>query len=254
MGTTKLTRKEIVAEDAVHETIVSIVDFIGAHRKKILILGGIAIIAALGIYGGLLLLEKKEIQAQEILGRGIDFYHATIDPEATDDPYGKGSGAVFSSEPLKYQAAAGEFSSIVSGYGYTKVSAIALYYLGLTQLKQGNTQEGLRNLEKAAGGSRVRVIGDLARRVLAQHYAASGNYGKAKEILEGIIDDPDYELPKEDLSIQLSRILVAEGKREEAVKVLEKANSQGSESSSFRQKLTAELDSVLKITQTEPQP
>ncbi|MBN2319578.1 MAG: hypothetical protein JXR49_10900 [Acidobacteria bacterium] len=254
MGTTKLTRKEILAEDSVHGSIVSLVDFLATHKKKIIILGAIAILVALGAYGGILFLEKKEIQAQEILGRGIDFYHAEIDPDATDDPYEKGSNAVFSNESLKYQAAAEEFSSIVSGYGYSKVSIIARYYLGLTQLKQGKAEEAVKNLREAANNSKARTVGYLAQKVLAQHYEASGNYGEVKTILERMINDAQYDLPKDDLSMQLARVLIAEGKNDEAVKVLQEATSQGSAYSSLRQKLMAELEKVQESTEAEPEP
>lgn len=253
VGTTKLTRKEIT-EDSVHESIVSLVDFLAIHKKKIIILGTIAVLVALGIYGGLIFLEKKEIQAQEILGRGIDFYHAEIDPDAADDPYGKGTDAAFRSESLKYQAAAGEFSSIVSGYGYSKISVIARYYLGLTQLKLGETEEAVRNLEEAANNSKGRIVGYLAQKVLAQHHEASGNYGEAKAILERLIDDVKYDLPKDDLSMQLAGILIAEGNNGEAVKVLQEATSQGSEFSSFRQKLMTELEKAQKKTGTDIEP
>ncbi len=254
VGTTKLTRKEILAEDAVHGTIISLIDFLGVHKKKIATFGALAIVVALGVYFGLLFLEKKELQAQEILGRGIDFYHAQIDPEATEDPYGKGPTAVFRDESLKYQAAAKEFSSIVSGYSYSKVSIIARYYLGLTQLKLAETDEAVKNLETVANNSKGRTVGYLAKRVLARHYEESGNLEEAKKILESMIADTQYDLPKEDLSIQLSRILVAEGKNEEAIKVLQEANSQGSAFSNFKQKLVAELDKVQKTTQKEPEP
>lgn len=254
VGTTKLTRKEILAEDAVHGTIISLVDFCRTHKKKIIILGAVALVVALGIYSGLLFLEKKETQAQELLGRGIDFYHAEIDPEATENPYEKGSTAVFKDESSKYQAAAGEFSSIISGYGYSKLSVVARYYLGLTQLKQGETEDAVKNLQTAANNSKDRTVGYLAKRVLARHYEESGDYGEAKKILESMINDANYDLPKEDLSIQLSRILVAEGKKDEAVKVLQEASSQGTASSSLRQKLVAELDKVQNTTQTEPEP
>ena len=254
VGTTKLTRKEILAEDAVHGTIISLIDFCSSHKKKLIILGAVAIVAAIGIYSGLLFLEKKEIQAQEILGRGIDFYHAEIDPDVTENSYEKDSTAVFKDESSKYQAAAREFSSIISGYGYSKVSVVARYYLGLTQLKQGETEEAVQNLKTAANNSKDRIVGYLAKRVLARHFEESGDYGEAKKILESMINDSNYDLPKEDLSIQLSRILVAEGKKEEAVKVLQEANSRGTVSSSLRQKLVAELDKVQNTMQTESEP
>jgi len=254
VGTTKLTRKEILAEDAVHGSIISLVDFLGLHKKKIAVLGAIVAVVALGVYFGLLILEKKEIQAQDILGRGIDFYHAEIDPDATDNPYEKGSTAVFRNESLKYQAAAREFSSIVTGYGYSRVSVIARYYLGLTQFKLGETAEAVENLKTVANNSKGRTVGFLAQRILARHYEESGEYGEAKKILESMLANAKYDLPKDDLSLQLARILVAEGKNQEAVKVLQEANAQVSSFSSFRQKLVTELDELQKTTQAGQAP
>lgn len=254
MGTTKLTRKEILAEDPVHGTIIALVDFLGAHKKIISILAIAAVFVAFGIYGGLHFLEKREIQAQQTLARGIDFYHAEIEAEATGNPYENGPTPAFKNESLKYQAASREFSSILSGYGYSKVSIIARYYLGLTQLKLGKKEEAIKNLEMVSNNSKERVVGYLAKRVLARSHQESGNYEEAKKILRNMLADDRYTLPKEDLSLQLSGILIAEGKKEEAVEVLQEANAQGSAFSSFKPKLTAELDRVQKTIQTKPEP
>ena len=253
MGTRKLTRKEIIAEDRAHKAMVALVEFLNLHKKKILIFCVFAILAVLGIYAGLNFLGKKEVKAQEILGRGIDFYHAEIDPDATDDPFKNGPVPVFSNNTLKYQAAAREFSSIESGYGFSKVSIIARYYLGLTQLKLGENEEAIKNLTMVADNSRARTVGYLAKHVLARTYESSGNTEEAKKLLRSMIADANCGLPKEDLSIQLSRILVAEGKNEEAVKVLQEANSQGSEFSNLKQKLVAELDKLQKTIKKEPE-
>lgn len=254
MGTTKLTRKEILAEDQVHGSIITLIDFISSHKKSLSIIVLAAIVLALGVYGGILFLEKKDIQAQEILGKGMDCYHAKVDSESTDDPYEKGPPYVFGSDSQKYQAAAKEFSSIVSGFGYSKVSRIARYYLGLTQLKLGENEEAVRNLEMVANNSKGRTVGSLAKKVLARNYESSGNYGEAKNILESMIADEQYDLPKEDLSLDLSRILIAEGNREEAVKVLQEAIAQGSTYSAFNQKLTSELEKIQNKTQTQTEP
>jgi TolA-binding protein len=253
LGTTKLTRKEILAEDQAHKVMVALVEFLNLYKKPVIIFCIVAILVGLGIYGGSLFLGKKEMQAQEILGRGIDFYHAEVDPNASDNPFENGSVAVFRSDTLKYQAAAREFSSIESGYGFSKVFIIARYYLSLAQLKLGEKEKAVKNLEMVSNNSKARTVGYLAKHVLANVYATSGNTEEAKKLLRSMIADAKYDLPKEDLSIQLSRILVAEGKNEEAVKVLQEANSQGSEFSSLKQKLVAELDKVQKTIQTEPE-
>ena len=69
-----------------------------------------------------------------------------------------------------------------------------------------------------------------------------------------MIADAQYNLPKDEVSLQLARILIAEGKKDEAVKILQEATSEGSTFSSFRQKLMTELEEAQKTTESEPEP
>jgi len=253
VGTTKLTRKEILAEDPVHGSMIMLVDYFSKNKKIIAIITAAAVFLALGVYGGFIFLEKKDMEGQEILGRGIDCYHAEIDPEAPENPFENGPAPVFKTDSLKYQYAAKEFESIVSGFGYSRVSPIARYYLGLTQLKLGEKEEGVKNLEVVAADSKGKTIGYLAQQVLARLYMESGNYEEARKILETLMADDKYELPREELMIQLSRALTATGNRQEAVKILQEGVSQSSSLSPMRQKLMAELEKVQEV-QPELQP
>ncbi|MDM7994804.1 MAG: tetratricopeptide repeat protein [Acidobacteriota bacterium] len=244
MGTTKLTRKEILAEDPVHEAIVQFIEFFRANSKKIGIAVVVIVLLALGIYGGLQYLDRRETQAQERLAKGMDFFHAPLSPDATDDPYAKGATPTFKGEQEKFKAAAKEFSAIVEGQSFGKVPVIARYYLGLSQLRLGEKQEAIRNLEMVSSNSKERTLGFLAKKVLATEHFNSGNHKGAGEILQSLIRDPQCQLPKGELSLQLSRVLVAQGKREEAIKVLRDASSQGAAFSSLQQKLATELDAL----------
>jgi len=246
VGTTKLTRREILAEDPVHEAIMQLVEFFRVNGKKVGLLAAILVLVALGVYGGLLYLQSREAEAQEQLAKGMDFFHAQIAADASDDPYSKGLTPVFRSDEAKYKAAAREFSTIASRFGRSKTSTVARYYLGLTQLRLGQNKEAVQNLESVANNSSNRAVGYLAKKVLAAESARSGNLKGAREILEGLLKDPQCNLPREDLSIQLSQILVSLGKRDEAVKVLQEASSQGPAFSILMQQLTAELDKLQK--------
>jgi predicted negative regulator of RcsB-dependent stress response len=244
VGTTKLTRKEIIAEDPVHEALIWLVEFFRTNGKMIGIALGAVVLLGLGVYFGLGYLDAREVQAQQMLGRGMDFFHAEVSPDAKNDPYSSGPTPMFPSDKAKYEAATKEFSAVLSRYGYAKISVIARYYLGLTQLQLGQSKEAVQNLESVAGNSRNRTVGFLAKKVLAGYYYDSKNYKEAGSILEDLIKDQQCNLPKDDLSLQLSRALVAEGKREEAIRVLTEANSQDLASSAFRQQVTAELDKL----------
>jgi predicted negative regulator of RcsB-dependent stress response len=246
VGTTKLTRKEILAEDPVHEAMIQLIEFFKSNGKKIGILAAVVILVGVGIYGGLQYLEYRQAQAQEQLGKGMSFFHAQVSPDAGSDPYAKGPTASFKNDAAKYQAAAKEFSSVVSGFGYSKLSVVARYYLGLSQLRLGQKKDAVQNLETVAGNSRNRTVGFLAKKVLATEYLNSGNYKGAREILEAMIRDPQCDLPKEDLSIDLSRALVGQGKRDEAIKILREAGTQGAQFSLMKQRMMMELDKLQK--------
>jgi predicted negative regulator of RcsB-dependent stress response len=256
VGTTKLTRKEILAEDPVHEAIIQLLEFFGANGKKIGVAAVIVLLLALGVYGGLQYLDRMEAKAQETLGKGIDFFHAPVTADATDDPYAKGSVPTFRSDLAKYKAAAKEFSAIVDGRSFGKITVVARYYLGLSQLQIGQKQEAIRNLESVSSDSKERTLGYLAKRVLATEYLNSGNHKGAREILDSLIKDPKCQLPKEDLSLQLSKVLVAQGKRDEAIKVLRDASSQGAAFGVYQQQVTAELAKLQKapVAGSNPQP
>ena len=61
-----------------------------------------------------------------------------------------------------------------------------------------------------------------------------------------MVRDPKCDLPKEDLSIQLSRVLEAQGKQEEAVRVLREADVQSPAFGAFKQQLVSELERLQK--------
>ena len=137
MSTNKLTRKEILSEDPVHEAMIRSIEFFRNNGAKIGIAAVVLLALVFGIYGVSQYLGKRELQAQDQLSRGIEFYNAEVVSDATDDPYGKGALPTFRNDQAKYQAAAKEFSAIASGYAFGEIPIVSRYYLGLCQLQLG---------------------------------------------------------------------------------------------------------------------
>ena len=77
---------------------------------------------------------------------------------------------------------------------------------------------------------------------------------RAKEVLEGMLKDPQCSLPKQDLSIELAHVLVALGKRDEAIKALRDASSQGTAFGMLQQQVAAELDKLQRGLKTPEHP
>jgi tetratricopeptide (TPR) repeat protein len=246
VSTNKLTRKEIISEDPVHHAMIRSIELFRMNGAKIGIMAVVVLALAFGVYGVSQYLGKRETQAQDRLGRGIEFFNAMVVADATDDPFGKGLVPTFRNDQAKYQAAAKEFSSIASGFGFGEIRLASRYYLGLCQLQLGQQNEAIKSLEAVIGNSKNRTIGFLAKRVIAFSYFNSKNYKGSQELLAGMIRDPKCDLPKEDLSIQLSRVLDAQGKRDEAIKVLREADVISPAFGAFKQQLVAELDRLQK--------
>lgn len=240
MGTTKLTRKEILGQDPVYDAIVKTIEFFGVHGKPV----GLGILSILllgsGGYFGLRYLESRDMEIQQRLSRGIDFYHAQIDASALDDPFGKGPQPLFRNAESKFKAALQEFTAVTQRTPSSKPGVIARYYLGLCQKNLGQPAEAIKTLEQVRNNSVDLTVGYLAKKVLAMHYTESGNYKGAQEILDGMIKDPQCPLPKEDLRMQLAKVYVVQGKREEGLKLLRQARDEAG-ASPLQMMLTQEL-------------
>jgi predicted negative regulator of RcsB-dependent stress response len=240
VGTTKLTRKEILAEDPVHYTIIRIVEFFREQGKTVALVVLSLALLSVGVYFGLQYLERRDLAAQQELGKALELYHARIDPAALDDPYGKGPEPTFRTEGAKYQAANKAFSDLLARHGSTKIGVISRYYLGLCQLQLGLKNDAVQSLEVVRNNTKDRTLGYLAKKVLARQFLEAGNSKGAAEILDQMIKDPQCELPKEDLKLDLSRVYQAQGKREEAIKILRQARDEAGKSM-LQSLLTQEL-------------
>jgi predicted negative regulator of RcsB-dependent stress response len=231
VGTTKLTRKEILAEDPVHEAIIQIIEFFREQGKLIAVVAAAVVLLSVGIYFGLEYLDSRETASQHQLAKALGLYHARIDATAPDDPYGKGPEPLFRTDDARLQAASKAFADIASKYSSSKTGIVARYYLGLCQLHLGQKKEAVQALEAVRNNSKDRTLGYFAKKVLARHYADERNFKAAQEILDGMINDPQCSLPKEDLKLDLARIYSAQGKRDEAIKLLRQARDEAGKSS-----------------------
>jgi tetratricopeptide (TPR) repeat protein len=108
------------------------------------------------------------------------------------------------------------------------MGVMARYYLGLCQMQLGQKNEAIASFEAIENNTVNRTVAFLAKKVLANYYVETGNPKRGVEILQAMLTDPQSDLPKEDLQIDLSRAYMAQGNRAEALKVLQQAQEEGS--------------------------
>jgi len=254
VGTTKLTRKEILSDDPVRENIIRLLEFFRTNRAKIGAAVIVVILLAIGFWAWSRYLDSRANVAGTMLGRGMAFFSASVSADAEDDPYAKGETPVFKSDEDKYLAAEKEFSAAADSFGAGEAGRTARYYLGLTQLKLDKNEEAKNNLESVAFGSGSRTVGSLAKKALADFHADSGNVKGAEDLLRGMIKDAKCDLPKEDLGMQLAGILVADGRRDEAIRVLREASEASPIFGVYNQQLLAEIEKLQKDVPAETMP
>ena len=84
-------------------------------------------------------------------------------------------------------------------------------------------------------------MASLAKMALATQYAETGDIQQAQGILEGLMKDPQGQIPKQAVGIQLAHVLTAQGKRDDAIKVLHDAKDLDPESA-LNGQLSVELN------------
>jgi hypothetical protein len=131
---------------------------------------------------------------------------------------------------------------------------VARYYLGLAQLHLGQQREAVQNLESVAGNSKNRFIMYLAKKALATNDLDTGNYKGAAAILDSILKDPQYDLPKEDVVVLLARAMNAQGKHDEAIKLLRETSLQSPGGSALKFQVEAELNRLQKASKAGQAP
>jgi predicted negative regulator of RcsB-dependent stress response len=228
--------------------MIRIVDTFREQRKLIALGAATLVLLAVGIYFGVNYYRTREMSAQEMLGRGMAFYHAAIDPEAPDDPYGQGPQPVFRSETARYEAAAKEFSDVIAFYRSSKIGVLAQYYLGLSQLHLGQEEEAIKSLEVVRNNTRDITMGYLAKKLLAQYYLDNDNPRGALEILEGMVEDPQCDLPMELVRVELASTYVALGRNEDALKLLREMRDQG-QPGAFQSMVLEKLNQIEAVTE-----
>jgi len=153
-----------------------------------------------------------KMSAEKRLARAFDLFNAPVgETSATNSqlqPH-------FKTEEQKYRAALQAYKRVSDAwyYSFSEYGEQARYYVALCQLHL-NAPEGEKLLEELAKGDTVTAR--LAQVALAEHFIASGEPARARELYRALVKDPG-PLPAAQVKLALARALALEGKKEEAV-------------------------------------
>ena len=125
---------------------------------------------------------------------------------------------MYGSTAERAKAANTAFRAVADKYGATKDGKNALYFVGLTDMEQGQTQSAENTFKKLAGGWN-KQLGSLANFALADLYHQTGRDAQAIDLLNQLAAKPTDSVPAAQAQIELAELYTAEGKVDQAHKI-----------------------------------
>jgi outer membrane protein assembly factor BamD (BamD/ComL family) len=191
----KLTRKEIKSPDEFRKSISGIVEFISDNYIKFVIGIGLTIVIVLAILALNIFREKQDLEANSRFQTAIGDYTAGN----TD-------------------TALSEFTGIMDNYPDSKISDIALYYIGLINFENGKYDDAILRLNEFLSIENTdTILKDAANYTIGLANFKKGSWQAAIESFSKLNSDESPYAKQGQLLLALA--LEKQGKRVEAEEI-----------------------------------
>ncbi len=191
----------VIKHDQFVETVGQASEYVSGHRKQVGLYIGVAIaVAAIG-FGVWWYMGTKRVERQLALGEAIGVAQASTSRTSAEE-----------------KKVIDAFTKVSTAYSGSKEGSLSLYMLAMLDIERGDQAAGEKKLQQVIGGDKEAA--SLAKYTMAELLQGQGKNADAEAILRGLLADPTYLMPKEQVTIQLARC-IAKTKPEEARKLLE---------------------------------
>jgi tetratricopeptide (TPR) repeat protein len=192
--------RHALKQDKFVNVTTSGLEWIGEHRSHVVAwVVGVALAAAI-VVGSLVVYQKREAAANQLLGQAMDIYETPLtQPNQPVEPgmktYATAADRAKAAYPL-YRQAADQYSWLTAG-------EMARYFAGATELDMGQQSAAEADLEKAthAGNGNLAALAKIA---LANLYAQTGRNAQAVTLFQDAIAHPTTTVPKAEAQLQLA--------------------------------------------------
>jgi tetratricopeptide (TPR) repeat protein len=192
--------RHALKQDKFVNVTTSGLEWIGEHRSHVVAwVVGVALAAAI-VVGSLVVYQKREAAANQLLGQAMDIYETPLtQPNQPVEPgmktYATAADRAKAAYPL-YRQAADRYSWLTAG-------EMARYFAGATELDMGQQSAAEADLEKATHASNGNLAA-LAKIALANLYAQTGRNAQAVTLFQDVIAHPTTTVPKAEAQLQLA--------------------------------------------------
>jgi TolA-binding protein len=188
---------------------------IAKQNRDRLIIGVIAIVAIIVIGGGYLLWQKRtNDQASGMLGTAMAVAQSPIVPAPTV-PGAKQAPGTYPTEQARNEAAVQAFQQVAATYPSTQSGIAAKYHEASNLLSMGKTAEAEQAFRDVSGRGGA-IYGPMAKLGLASALVAQAKYDDGIKTLTELSAERDGTLPVDGVLMELGRVYVKAGKKQEA--------------------------------------
>ena len=186
----------------------------GMTHQKNLINGGLVIVGAALLLGGLSIHRSRQsATAQVLLTEALRQYHGVV--RSGDGALPSSNVITFATKEEKYGTALESFEAVANEYSGYDEGRQAQYYVALCQMGLSDLEAADGSLETVRSNNRD-LIWYLASRALASVRSERGDPAAAGELYRSLVEDADNPLPKDELLYALAKLEERSGNLEQA--------------------------------------
>ncbi len=193
------TRRQL-KEDRFAETAKEAATWASGHRRPVVWVIGLVVVAALASAGIIYWLGRQTEQANIELGAAMRTLSEPLRPAGT--PPGEGD-AGFTTVAERAKAAGKQFQAVADKYGYLKAGKIARYMQGAATMHAGDNAAAEQQL-KAVAESRDKDISALAKMALASLYRSTNRLADAARMYKDVEDHPSGTVSKSQAQLEMA--------------------------------------------------
>jgi predicted negative regulator of RcsB-dependent stress response len=246
----RLTRKEIVRQDVIQQTLTETSSWLVRNLSYIFAIVAIVLVTILAGYLWRTYQQSVEAELQTKFSDALAKYHASVTEEEDIQSPDQASPEASQAPSPKYEfATAGErseqalsaFRELSEEYSGMRLGVLSSYYVGLTLVDQNELEEAKTVLSSLVAESEFADISNLARNVLVQVAVSEGDDEEAIRLLREILEKPSPNFPQQMILMRLAQNQEATGDYEAALGNYKRISAEYA-GSSFATKAQARID------------
>lgn len=217
-----ISRREL-KKDEFRETLEHGAEVLGTHKKLILQVAVVVVVAACAFFGWRYYSGQQNAKASAAFTAAMKLYAAQVIPPGQSPP--PGVGLTYPSSVTKYTAAEKAMGQVGKQFPHSRYGEMARYYAGVSLDHLGRFQDAVNWLKPMADRGDAQ-LSSLAKFELAHVYDHMGKHSQAVALYLQLASKPTLFVPKPVVLLALGDHYLARKNTQRAVQYYEQVKSE----------------------------